>query len=136
MKKNEENLIGRKFNYWTSIDKIERLQQGKEKVKFLKCECICGKIKYVNLKYLKNGCSKSCGCKNKRLKEIGQIFRYLTVIEQPFVEIKKYNNKYRKVWFAKCRCVCGLERIYLYNSLLTFFLALWGKDFFLFLRYR
>lgn len=54
-----ENLIGRRFAYLKAIhpDKIG------DKVMWL-CECKCGKLIYVEARYLKSGRVRSCGCMN------------------------------------------------------------------------
>ncbi len=57
-------LIGKKFNRWTVIDKIgtkilENCRQGKT---YWLCKCDCGKIKEVYGNSLVSGKSISCGC--------------------------------------------------------------------------
>jgi hypothetical protein len=44
--------------YWTVIEEAP----SKNGERYYKCRCICGKVKEVNVKNLKYGKSKSCGC--------------------------------------------------------------------------
>lgn len=51
--------IGKKYNHWTVLKKVESNKYGQ--LKWL-CMCDCGKIKEQYLSHLKNGHSRSCGC--------------------------------------------------------------------------
>ena len=54
---NEE--IGKKYNHWTILKKVESNKYGQPK---WLCMCDCGNLKKLYLPRIKNGYSKSCGC--------------------------------------------------------------------------
>ncbi|WBK39603.1 hypothetical protein CB452P1_000019 [Clostridium phage CB452P1] len=58
--------IGDKFNEWTVLSEDER-KNGKRR---LICKCSCGKISTVDGYKLRNGKSKSCGCKKSEYSKI------------------------------------------------------------------
>lgn len=64
MNHKEEGIIGSKFGFWTVLNRGKNRNQEP----FYLCKCECGNEKEVKWKYLKNGVSKSCGCKTKDLK--------------------------------------------------------------------
>ena len=53
------DLTGKRFGYWTVLKRA----QNKGKRVFWLCRCVCGNVKIVQGTSLKNGVSKSCGCK-------------------------------------------------------------------------
>ena len=57
------NLVGEKFGYLTVID-IERRENNKI---YWKCQCDCGNISIVQGRKLRDGITKSCGCKRTEL---------------------------------------------------------------------
>lgn len=57
-----ENLINKKFERLTVIERAENTKQGSAQ---WKCQCDCGKIIKVRASALKAGKSKSCGCLSK-----------------------------------------------------------------------
>lgn len=61
-----ENLIGKRFAYLKAIHP-EKLGG---KIMWL-CECKCGKLIYVETKYLKSGRIRSCGCMNYKEGKLG-----------------------------------------------------------------
>ena len=93
--------IGDKFNKLTII--AESPKRAANGGKYWLCQCDCGNIKEIRADHLKNGHTKSCGCKNQdKINNIlGQKFNNLTVIE--------ITNKRRSggdvIW--KCLCECG-----------------------------
>ena len=101
---------------WEILDKT--VINGK-----IKCRCICGTEKMVNINNFNRGMTTSCGCiKNRPLKDltnykgvkIGDKFNKLTVIDKPFrKKIKNGNNKMNNVIHFKCKCDCGniVERV-------------------------
>ena len=95
-----ENLEGQKFGEWTVL---EELGGG-----YLTCQCSCGTIRKVSKQALKNGMTKSCGCKQtenfintviQNNSTIGNKYGALTVIEE------LGQGK------IKCLCDCGNEVI-------------------------
>ena len=93
--------IGDKFNKLTII--AESSRRAANGGKYWICQCECGNIKEIRADHLKDGHTKSCGCKNqdKINNIIGQKFNNLTVIEM--------TNRRRTggdvIW--KCLCECG-----------------------------
>lgn len=53
------DLTGKRFGYWTVLKRAP----NKGKRVFWLCRCVCGNVKIVQGTSLKNGVSKSCGCK-------------------------------------------------------------------------
>lgn len=110
MVKVKEDLVGRIFGELTIIkqteDKIE--PSGKHRPQWL-CRCKCGNETIVVQSSLKSGNTKTCGhCKRLRVKPKddlrGQVFTYLTVLEQVDDYIGKTGDVYCQ-W--KCKCKCG-----------------------------
>lgn len=98
------SLIGQQFGEW-SVLKVD-----KSNPRNYICKCSCGTVKSVFSGSLKNGMSKSCGCKKiqltkERNKEnaashIGEKYGKLTIMDY-FLKDKDY-------WY-KCKCDCGNE---------------------------
>jgi hypothetical protein len=57
------NLINQQFGEWTVLEKIS----SKNYHTYWKCKCSCGNIKEVNQDGLRDGRSKSCGCKRQEI---------------------------------------------------------------------
>ena len=101
-----ENLIGKKFNRLTVI---ERFIDDNDHVKW-KCQCDCGNIIITNKQSLISNHTKSCGClqkeivsKNSKISLIGQKFGRLTVIE----ESPRRDSNGNLYWY--CDCDCGTK---------------------------
>ena len=101
------DITGQKFNKLTVISRAEN--QGKNVM--WNCQCECGNTCIVRGSYLRNGHTKSCGCKIKEAAQevgmhngknlIGQKFGRLTVVSKS----KTINNHTK--WH--CICDCGNE---------------------------
>lgn len=97
-----DSLLGQTFGAWTV------LKLDPNKPRYYICQCECGTIKSVFKSSLKNGMSKSCGCKHrenltKKNKEnaeshIGEKYGTLTILDT-FIKDERY-------WY-KCKCDCG-----------------------------
>lgn len=80
------------------------------------CQCECGRITNVVIDRLRNGNTRSCGCKTKearraRIKDLtGQVFGRWTVLK------RAPNNIYGRVAWL-CLCECGEKRTVLASSL-------------------
>lgn len=86
-------LKNKKFNYWKVLDDIDS--------EYALCECVCGTVRKVQKAHLKNGTSKSCGCKRDNIDNCEeQTYNYLT-IKQELGEGK-----------VVCQCICGNVREY------------------------
>lgn len=72
------------------------------------CKCHCGTEFVTRGSSLKNGHTKSCGCRKKQLRignMVGRKFNKLTVISRGEDEISSRNNERHIRW--ECRCDCG-----------------------------
>lgn len=100
--KNDDLLIGKKFNLLTVIKKANFTKKA-DSITW-ECKCDCGNITYATTSELQNGHKKSCGClKNKSNAEdlTGKRFGLLTVKKRDGT-IKEGR---RATW--KCKCECG-----------------------------
>lgn len=94
--------IGDILGHWEIIGDSDK--KGYNNSTYVKCKCVCGKIKDVDIHNLKRGLSKSCGCikpisPRKYIPiNIGDHFGKLTIIE-------KNKNSGKNCW--KCKCECG-----------------------------
>jgi hypothetical protein len=101
------DLTGQQFGEWTVLERAENDKRGQA---MWKCQCSCGTIKNIVGSTLRNGTSKSCGCKrteNSRenngtfINEIGNRFGKLVVIAK---NEKLSKQKHRAMWICKCDC--------------------------------
>lgn len=95
---NIENLVGKRFNELTVIDKIENHSIKNNRI-FIrwKCKCSCGNIIETTSSQLISGHVKSCGClKYKKIDMTGVHLHRLTFL---YPDI---NNKLN--WICKCDC--------------------------------
>lgn len=90
-------MVGEKFGRWTILDEAG----NRGNIMRYVCRCECGTIKNIRGTDLRNGHSKSCGCRRpNKVKMIGQVFSRWTVLE----EVGK--NKHGQILW-KCLCECG-----------------------------
>ncbi len=108
------NLIGKKFEYLTILEKVT----SKNKQVYWKCICKCGKILNLRSQDLRRKHTVSCGCmkyiliSKKLVKDIsGKIFGKLTVIK------RSIPTKNGLKW--KCFCQCGKISFVLGHALKT-----------------
>jgi len=102
---------GAVFGDWTVVSKAE-----KTNVHHLvwNCICSCGKARVVLAQHLKNGSSKSCGCKHRDVaiegseekagELVGKIFGKWAVSE--LLSLRSKNGGV----YLRCICECGRER--------------------------
>jgi len=95
-----KDYTGKVYNYFTVLELSER----KGNHALYKCRCKCGTIKDIYLCNLKNGHSKSCGCFQKRIKQVpkGTKFGKWTVVDFAY-------SKGRLAYW-NCICECGTKR--------------------------
>lgn len=98
-----QDLTGQTFGYLT----VESYAGKKGKRTAWNCRCVCGNTTVVTGTHLKDGHTKSCGCKaselSNRMEDLtGRQFGYWTVLEY----ITK--NNHQTIW--KCQCTCGTIR--------------------------
>lgn len=91
--------------------KCERPCNIKTKDKYWMCRCVCGTIKPVNGRMLRNNKSRSCGCKRKGINRIdltGKKFENFKVIKETYCkEFISQNNKFYRRYYWICECNCG-----------------------------
>ena len=92
-----EDLKGKVFGCWSVLYK-DQSNNGND-IRYI-CRCECGKTKSVLGKYLVNGKTTSCGCKNRKFLN-GKRFGKLTVLETIYG-----HNGYNRATY-KCMCDCG-----------------------------
>lgn len=100
------NITGQKFNMLTAIKPTDK--RNSEGVMWL-CKCDCGNECYVSAKSLRNGNTKSCGCR-RRLDITGERYGKLTAIRP--IGILQGTSV---TWL--CKCDCGNEVKVLTKSL-------------------
>lgn len=121
-KLNVNDYVGKTFHYLTVLSEhsIERTKSNTLKIN-VNCICKCGKNTVRDLKSVKKGDTKSCGCmvrevqtkvgNSKRVKfvNVGDVFGNLTVL----YEIE--NETPRKI---QCQCGCGNKKTVNLSNLL------------------
>lgn len=80
---------------------LEYSHSNTEGRSFWKCECSCGKIAIVKSKYLKNGDTKSCGCKKQQYFENYYLNNKFGLLQPQSRFIKNEKSYYL------CKCDCG-----------------------------
>ena len=113
------DLTGQKYNLLTVIKRAENIKSGNRSIVCWECLCDCGNKTIVRADALRNGTTKSCGCKkygNRVINEIGNKYGKITVIER-----RGSDNDHKALWL--CKCDCGGEIITtgkrLRNSIVT-----------------
>ena len=96
--------INDKFGNWTVTDIAPSIISpcGTSR-KAYKCKCDCGSVKIVAATQLRNGKSKSCGCKGSFLRP-GEQYQEWIVIKKS-EETNKHGSQ-----FYLCKCSCGITR--------------------------
>ena len=95
-----KNLIGQTFGFLKALSLSNKKQH-------LDCLCVCGKLHTVREDHLKDGSTKSCGCKkNAPLISVGDVFGRLTVIE--CLPKRKDYKTYKGGNWLLCKCTCGV----------------------------
>lgn len=101
------DMVGKQFGEWTVLERDGSDKRGQA---LWKCQCSCGTIKSIVGSTLRNGASKSCGCKRiegsrenngKFVNEIGNRYGKLVVIAK---DEELSIQKHRAQWICKCDC--------------------------------
>lgn len=53
---------GTLFGRWVVLERVEYRETGGRVRPYIECECDCGTVEFVNIRNLRQGNSKSCGC--------------------------------------------------------------------------
>ena len=105
---NFKDLTGKRFGRLVVLSK-ERVQ-GKAGARW-KCHCDCGKDVEVRGSSLRNGQTKSCGCRNGTLLKPGGHFGHLTVIRDAKPDDKPHWKSHTRGKLHVLGCVCGKELV-------------------------
>lgn len=62
--------VGEQVGYWTLLEYILRKEGFTRNRGYFKCQCVCGKIRWVKATNLTNGKSRSCGCQQHTVRSI------------------------------------------------------------------
>lgn len=102
------NIIGQRFSSWTVLNKTDK-RDSSGNIYYL-CRCECGIEKIKAGRSLRNGHTKSCGCKGrKHINFEGRRFGKLIVLKQ---------FRFGPTWKCTCKCDCGkVADLYAYNLL-------------------
>ncbi len=101
------DLTGQRFG---KITVIKRVANDKDNHAYFLCRCDCGNEKIILGRSLRNGSTRSCGCKTDL---IGMRFGRLVVVKE-VVPIESIGEK-RKAYL--CRCDCGKSKVIRATSL-------------------
>jgi hypothetical protein len=78
-----------RFGHWTVLESTGR---------YRRCRCVCGTERVIRYSHVRNGNSKSCGCRGRPPVHVGQRHGQWTVLE-------------KSGYGYLCRCSCGTERV-------------------------
>ena len=114
------DLVNKQYGSWTVIERAEKPKDSKSSSAFWLCRCECGTERIISGNVLKQGKSKSCGCKTKQLQLealsedlTNQRFGHLIVLQR--VQRPKELTSAGSYWL--CKCDCGNEKIIMGKSL-------------------
>jgi len=113
-----EDLIGTKYSRLTILGEGEKhVEPNGKGQRTMVCKCDCGKTTNKQLKDLRKGIAKSCGCihKEKIIKITpGDVYSYWTVIKEVDPYITADGSKMKKV---EAQCICGKIKNVLLNTI-------------------
>jgi hypothetical protein len=101
------DLTGKIFDKLTVIE----YDHTEDRKAYWKCQCSCGNTTIVVSEYLRNGDTRSCGCKKREQRRhlyedlTGKIINNFTVLEYDHHE----DNSKEHYW--RCQCICGNIKI-------------------------
>ena len=101
MNKENNDIIGKKYNRLTAIQKINDEKQG---TRYL-FKCDCGKEKIILKRNVISGITKSCGCISRE-KTIDRCFKDITNKKHGKLLPLNYFHKGKKIYWH-CLCDCG-----------------------------
>lgn len=114
-----QNITGQEFNRLTALFPVKELDKEGNRPTAWLCQCECGNTTITRASSLKNGHTKSCGCKKSDCIEYidmtGQVFNRVTILERYKIPGMSTNNK--TLW--KCHCSCGNDFITSRHNLIT-----------------
>jgi hypothetical protein len=67
---NRIDLTGQKYGRWLVLNEEPKPEEMKERYRYWLCQCECGNRKILNMKHLRRGHSKSCGCLKSEMMSI------------------------------------------------------------------
>jgi len=115
-----EDLIGTTYGRLTILEEgVGHREPNGKLQRVMICECSCGNIAKKQLKALRKGTAKSCGCIHKEQKldiTTSTKFGHWTVLQEVEHYVDKKGNKLRKV---EAECVCGVKKGVILQSLVS-----------------
>lgn len=111
-----KSLVGRKFGAWTVIEYARGSQFGGA---MWSCSCECGAVKDVLAASLRNGASRSCGCKSREAATAAMTVdltgrRFGRLVAQ---KLAGYTPGSGARW--SCLCDCGRNKVVLSRNLVN-----------------
>jgi len=97
--KEVENIIGRKFNRLTVLERLDRVSKLGHSIICYRCACDCGKETVLVRSALLKGGTKSCGCVRSPTIPKGTRFERLVVLQK----VKESPGHFA----YECQCDCG-----------------------------
>lgn len=105
------DLTGKKYEYYTVIDRNEERTKQNGRNVFWNCKCHCGNLFVATTTDINRQKTKSCGCMAHYLtgkahfQDItGETFGELKVLERDY---EKAQTSKKPVTYWKCKCSCG-----------------------------
>lgn len=104
--RNKMDLSNKIFGFLTVIKEAREKYNTISKKRMQKCQCICGKICFIETQSLLDGKTKSCGCQSNYLNalsnttaKVGDRFGKLIILS--------FQKDSQNTLTAKCQCDCG-----------------------------
>lgn len=115
-----KDVIGERYSMLTIIENLPSVKTSSGKSnKRVRAICDCGVEKEFTYRDIKRGNTKSCGCLHEKQKtqvNAGETFGFWIVLK----ETDGYFNKGEKsARTFKCKCICGIEKEVILNTLLN-----------------
>jgi len=98
---------GTKIGYWTVIKQVPR-PNPKNKGRYYLCKCKCGKEKIIDGKYLRDGRSRSCGCRSaealrRKRKQRRVLVKCPGCDKERYIKMKWIGNGQPRIWCDSCK---------------------------------
>lgn len=114
------DYVGKTFHYLTVLSEHSVIKTKSYLLTYVNCICKCGEHTVKDLKSIKRGNTKSCGCLIKEVHSVRGIDKRVKFISKGDVFgnlIVLYEIENSSPRTVQCRCVCGVEKSYRLNNL-------------------